>query len=406
MTMSRQGSKRAAIKRAKTTKLSTESMVDALFPKPKRALTAFNLFTIWYRDLIVQSKNVLTTRASAEDVLRISIKHKTSKPRRQHRKTPGLFGFHELSKVIAECWKNLPDDMKKPFEQQASNEKLERELKLAAWSESRRMAMAIIESGQYHAIQAEVVAASQLAHSDDSSAEVNVEVAAASTPSISTRAFPHDSADGSNFFRQPEAVHANAESFQYTTSSSYQTNSTLHGVQQGSDKRVKVHEASISIAERVAALGSTSPRLQQIPIASAAHPRTTHSHEPFDNDVLNSAEGKALLLDIARLQVHQTLHPPVARDVGMEYEQEIESEEAIPDPDPLPDHAGFQRILGTTSSHQPNRRPSMKPSLSAPSLFASAERCQEADEGSVHEADLEPLPFNSDHGCNANYFSS
>ena len=375
-------------------------MVDALFPKPKRALTAFNLFTIWYRDLIVQSKNVLTTRASAEDVLRISIKHKTSKPRRQHRKTPGLFGFHELSKVIAECWKNLPEDMKKPFEHQAKIEKLERELKLAAWNESRRMAIAIIESGQYHAVQAEVVAASQLAHSDDCSTEVNVEVAAASTPSISTRAFPHDSAAGSNFRRQPDAMQANAESFPYATSS-YQTNSTLHGVQQGSDKSVNVHEASISIAERVTALGTTTLRPQQISVASVAHRRTTHSQKTFDDDVLNSAEGKALLLDIARLQVHQTLH----RDVGMEHEQEIESEEDIPDPDPLPDHAAFQGILGTTS-HQPNRQ-FMKPSLSAPSLFASAERYQEADEGSVHEADLEPLPLNSDHhGCYANYFSS
>ena len=77
------------------------------------------------RERILQGTDHDEKKATVEDVKRISDQYKTKK-RRAHRKSHGLISFQELSRIIAERWKSLPEDEKKIFEAQAQIEKQER----------------------------------------------------------------------------------------------------------------------------------------------------------------------------------------------------------------------------------------------------------------------------------------
>eukprot|EP00523_Entomoneis_sp_CCMP467_P015432 CAMPEP_0168781688 /NCGR_PEP_ID=MMETSP0725-20121227/8765_1 /TAXON_ID=265536 /ORGANISM="Amphiprora sp., Strain CCMP467" /LENGTH=374 /DNA_ID=CAMNT_0008831573 /DNA_START=29 /DNA_END=1153 /DNA_ORIENTATION=+ len=98
-------------------------------PKLRRALTAYNLFTAFERERILNGTDQLGLPATVADAQRISAQQKARK-RRQHRKSHGKISFQELSRRIAERWKKLPEAERKVFEQQALVEKMEREAKL------------------------------------------------------------------------------------------------------------------------------------------------------------------------------------------------------------------------------------------------------------------------------------
>lgn len=97
--------------------------------KLKRALTAYNLFTGLLRERIVNETDQLGLPFTEEDVRRISKQYKM-KEKRKHRKSHGLITFRELSKLIAERWRALPQSQKDIFERQALREKLERDFRL------------------------------------------------------------------------------------------------------------------------------------------------------------------------------------------------------------------------------------------------------------------------------------
>mmetsp|Transcript_17530 Transcript_17530/g.40827 ORF Transcript_17530/g.40827 Transcript_17530/m.40827 type:complete len:336 (-) Transcript_17530:115-1122(-) len=134
---------RAAKTNAKTIKPlpSTKAVQDALQEvlKPRRALTAYNLFTGLERERILNGTDKLGLPVTAEDVYRISLQHKEKK-RRVHRKSHGVIGFQELSKTIALRWKALTEEQRRVFEHQAELEKLERQARLRVWKAQQRKA--------------------------------------------------------------------------------------------------------------------------------------------------------------------------------------------------------------------------------------------------------------------------
>ena len=85
--------------------------------------------------------------ATPEDAARMSMQHKT-KQRRQHRKSHGLISFQDLSKMIAQRWRDLPEYQKKVFEDQAALEKEERNAKLRLWRAYERKLKAAEKRGQ------------------------------------------------------------------------------------------------------------------------------------------------------------------------------------------------------------------------------------------------------------------
>lgn len=99
--------------------------------KPKRALTAYNLYTALCRERI--RKGIpLQLPATVDDVTRISVQNKLRK-RREHRKTSPGMSFEVMSQLIITQWKNLPSDQRTLFELEADLLKEEREVALAQW---------------------------------------------------------------------------------------------------------------------------------------------------------------------------------------------------------------------------------------------------------------------------------
>ena len=67
-----------------------------------------------------------------KDVKRIAEQHK-GKKKRQHRKSHGLITFQELSRIIANRWRELPMAERQLFEDQAAVEKEERMVLVHEW---------------------------------------------------------------------------------------------------------------------------------------------------------------------------------------------------------------------------------------------------------------------------------
>ena len=102
--------------------------------KPRRALTAYNIFTGWIRERILDGSDGHSVAPTMEDIKRITLQQKTKK-RRKHRKTHGRIGFQELSKIIAIRWRELPEEHRELFETQARIEKDERDAKLRSMAD-------------------------------------------------------------------------------------------------------------------------------------------------------------------------------------------------------------------------------------------------------------------------------
>jgi len=89
--------------------------------KPKRPLSAYNLFFQKEREAIVGSQK------------------SKQEGKRRHRKAHGKIGFADLAKTIAEKWKNLDEESKAVYEEKASVEKARYKRELDIWIKKREM---------------------------------------------------------------------------------------------------------------------------------------------------------------------------------------------------------------------------------------------------------------------------
>jgi hypothetical protein len=87
--------------------------------KPNRPLSAYNLF------FQAERATMLGDDAKAHD--------QDKGQKRIHRKTHGKIGFADMARNIGQKWKDLPEDEKKPFVEQAAKEKDRYVAELDAW---------------------------------------------------------------------------------------------------------------------------------------------------------------------------------------------------------------------------------------------------------------------------------
>ena len=103
--------------------------------KPKRPLTAYNLFFSLERDrLIAKEEERMYTKEDVNRVLRKA-------DGRPHRKSHGQIGFHELTKTVCARWKKLTPKDKAVFSERAKKEKDEYFKKLWEWQKKQADAL-------------------------------------------------------------------------------------------------------------------------------------------------------------------------------------------------------------------------------------------------------------------------
>ena len=114
------------------------STTTIIFRSINKCLTDFGLYYFliivagWERERILNGTDKLGLQVTMKDVKRIAEQHK-SKKKRQHRKSHGLITFQELSRIIANRWRELPMAERQLFEDQAAVEKEERMVLVHEW---------------------------------------------------------------------------------------------------------------------------------------------------------------------------------------------------------------------------------------------------------------------------------
>jgi hypothetical protein len=100
--------------------------------KPKRPLSAYNIFFKHEREKIITGDNDV----NLEDVL-FRVKHTLKPTKRRHRKSHGMIGFAQLAKTIPEKWKVLRSYRKAVYEAKAAIEKGKYSEQLDEWERLR-----------------------------------------------------------------------------------------------------------------------------------------------------------------------------------------------------------------------------------------------------------------------------
>ena len=100
--------------------------------KPKKAMTAYNMFYAYERKRILAGVDMDDSPISIKELLRIRRDHKIS-GKRSHKKSHGMIGFQELNRRISQSWKALSDDKRMIFQDQAVKEKEVYTHQLAVW---------------------------------------------------------------------------------------------------------------------------------------------------------------------------------------------------------------------------------------------------------------------------------
>jgi len=100
--------------------------------KPKRPLSAYNLFFQHEREKIISS--IPDDKAAAPVDNELSEEAK----RRRHRKTHGKIGFAALARSIADKWKKIDEQSKSVFEARAEVEKIRYKKELDVWMKTRK----------------------------------------------------------------------------------------------------------------------------------------------------------------------------------------------------------------------------------------------------------------------------
>ena len=100
--------------------------------KPKRPLSAYNLFFQHEREKIISSIPDDKSTVSVDDNLSEEAK------RRRHRKTHGKIGFAALARSIADKWKKIDDSSRSVFAARAEVEKQRYKKELDAWMKAKK----------------------------------------------------------------------------------------------------------------------------------------------------------------------------------------------------------------------------------------------------------------------------
>lgn len=113
--------------------------------KPKRPLSAYNLFFQYERNMVVKG-DVAEAQNSADEHSTKSISEKSGK---HYPKPHGKIGFRSLTKRVASKWKNLEPEKKKFFEERAQIETERYRRELAIWNDgkSKQIANAAGQAG-------------------------------------------------------------------------------------------------------------------------------------------------------------------------------------------------------------------------------------------------------------------
>jgi HMG (high mobility group) box len=105
--------------------------------KPKRPLSAYNIFFQLERDRIVDGE--LEREFTKEDVAKVRILPIDKMPKRKDRKIHGKISFADLARQIGAKWTQMSDDSKAIFNDRAKHEKLRYSNEINHWTLSKNI---------------------------------------------------------------------------------------------------------------------------------------------------------------------------------------------------------------------------------------------------------------------------